>query len=420
MEPTILAAPSRIELARKSYDDAIDMRLRADPSVILPLKRYGNKWPSRSTALFLNYVAPSQYMRFVWTRLIIVLFSSLTGADKPITITYIPRSSLARRKMSATMRKKRLIFHETKVITTFHLGGGVGKTTVGLLTGLAIKRARPDLSVSILDCEEGTLIQRVQRTAIPSMLDILDNLQSIKHPSDLLRYCTIAAYGLKVIAWRREEQVDGAKEVSRDEITSVVNCVANHDHIVICDLAGGKTPKNRGVLDVTHQVQIVTTPAEDRLAQAVVSFSWLLANGYSHLAKTAIIVVNKCKSKKDIAKVKAEFEKTHMPYLQHVRFTAVYNNKVVGRGGKISLEMLKPRREVTLLENTATMLENLADSHIEEPASQLTHLEVERHGVQPRNDRRIAQKGVPTPFNEDKESMREIAQEVVQEALYPA
>lgn len=379
------------------YATHVQQLRRTNPSIVVPTRRSGANVFAQLAGLIADYILPTVYMRFAWVRLYYKLMIRLRP-DRQFT-PYIPQPSLRKRKVLAILRMRQLIFRHPKVIASFHLGGGVGKTTTILLKALAIKRTLPYLDVSVIDCDDGTLIQRVKRTSILSVLDFLGNLNRIVRNSHLLAYCTVTKHGLKVMAYRREDQLDDVSTMSRDEMTSVIEKVTSIEDIVLCDLGPNKAEWTRGALDKTHQIQIVTTPAEDRLDQAVSTFSWLRENGYDHLARTAIIVVNDYESQKDIEKVKQRFEKKHLAHMNDVRFTAVSHSKKLKGGGKIYQSLLSRREEVLLLENTATMMEDLADAFVDDPHSQMTHLE--EHAASPHDTstrvRRVAKRGIPTP-----------------------
>lgn len=375
------------------YAEHVRLLQRANPSIIVPSRRKSKNLFDYLISLVVNYILPTTYMRFALVRFYyrLTLWLKPTKKIKP----YVPQPSLRKRKIIAEQRMRRPIFHEPKVIASFHLGGGVGKTTTILLRGAAIKRTLPYLDVTDMDCDDGTLIQRVVRTSVLSILDFLVNLKVIKRSAHLLPYCTVTEHGLKVMAYRREDELDDVDEMTREEMVSVIDKVTDIESIVLCDLAPNKAGRTRGALDRTHQVQIVTTPANDRLDQAVTTFSWLLANDYEHLARTAVIIINDYKTQADVDKVKERFASKHHAHMNDVRFNAIRHNKKLMDGGKVSLSLLGKREEVLLLEDTATMLEGLADAFSNNPASQVTHLEARGRATTPDPTRviRVAKSG---------------------------
>lgn len=403
------------EVTEMSVDDIyaqhVRMLQRDNPSIVVPSRRKGKNGFDYIVSFIVNYILPSTYMRFALVRLFYRLQLKLSPGRK--IKPYIPQPSLRKRKTIAEQRMRRPIFREPKVISSFHLGGGVGKTTTLLLRGVAIKRTLPYLDVTDIDCDDGTLIQRVVRTSVLSILDFLENLGVIKRSAHLLPYCTVTEHGLKVMAYRGDDELDDVEEMTREQMTSVIDKVTDIESIVLCDLAPNKAGRTRGALDRTHQVQIVTTPANDRLDQAVTTFSWLLANDYEHLARTAIIIINNYKTQKDIDKVKKRFASKHRDHMDNVRFNAVRHNKKLMDGGKVSLSLISRREEVLLLEDTATMLEGLADAFTDEPSSQLTHLEALAYATRynPTRVIRIAKKGKAAPLDE---SLSDDASELVE------
>jgi MinD-like ATPase involved in chromosome partitioning or flagellar assembly len=384
---------------QQQFNQAVNRMHHDNPLLSVPAKYVAPIWLLAPVAAFANYIVPTRYMRFFWGKVWFMVRTLLPGNVFRPSAPYLPQRAHRVREASASQVAQNVVLHEGKVISVFHFGGGIGKTTQAARLGLQIKKLRPDLTVDIVDCGEGTLVQRFIRNVRNSFLDLLDNLEKkmIEQPSDLARYRTVTPEGIYVTAWRRDTQTRGVRNVTRQEMLNGIRLFAEYSNVVVCDLPYGNGPTHRGVLDGTHQVQLVTIPAADRLDQAVASYGWLIENDYEHLARTAVIVVNRCKSIADLEKVRAKFCENYGAYMDEVRFQPVYFSKNLEKGGKIKLDEFSRRHKAQYAEYGAAVLNELADGKRDNPDSVMTHLEVQNLGIKKELPQRSPHIGSPTP-----------------------
>lgn len=387
------------DATRHQLNEAIEQMQRDNPLLTVPTKYHAKAWPLVPLVALLNYVIPTRYMRFFWGGVWFTMNVWLRGKSRRPPAPYLPQRSRRARTVRVSNVAQNVVLHEGKVISVFHFGGGVGKTTHSGRLALQIKKLRPDLVVDVLDCGEGTLVQRFVRNVRNSFLDFLDNLEQgkIEQPSDLARYRTVTPEGIYVTAWRRDSQISGVRNVTRQEILNGIRLFAEYSNVVVCDLPYGNGPTHRGVLDGTHQVQLVTIPAADRLDQAVASYGWLIENNYEHLARTAVIVVNRCKSYADLEKVRTKFYENYGAYMDQVRFQPVYFNKNLEKGGKLTLEKFSRNKSAQYAEYGAALLNELADGKRDDLDSVMTHLEVLSTHIKKELPQRSPRIGSPTP-----------------------
>lgn len=378
--------------SRRLHKQVIEQLQRDDPLLAVPQKSR-RKQP---VAFFANYLVPTRYMRFYWASLWFILLSSLPGRRLQ-PVPYIPQVSASAHNATIEATTQNAVLRHGKAVAVFNYGGGVGKTTLCINLALQLKQLRADLSVNAIDCDEGTLVQRVVRNCRNSFLDFLGNLGYIKEPIDLAPYCTVYE-NVQVFPWRREGQLDDVREVTRQEILDGVRLLsAISPGVSLFDLPGGKGPRHRGVLDGCHQVVMVTISADDRLDQTVTAYGWLIENGYEHLARTAIIVINNVRSYDEVEKVRERFLAKHAAYMGDVRFQVFFHNRQLAKGGVVKLSYLPRKHRRSLERHAALLLEGLADAHRSDDDSMMTHSEMEQVADASPMPIRWPRVGRPTP-----------------------
>lgn len=290
---------------------------------------------------------------------------------------YCPPGSLGRRKQAALARLQRVILHDAKVISVFIIKGGLGKTTRSIFRARQFKHDRPDLNILVQDCDNGTLISRLVRTTLLSMIDAVVNVSRIRTPADLKRYCTRTPEGLHVMAYKRPGDLRHTRRISRDEIRQLITCERGVVDLLINDLGPNEDERTRGALDETHQLEIITNPARDSLQKALDTFGWLIENGYGELASHALIVVNWRMPWTNLDKIYRRFEEEFPEHTDHVKITSMSFVIRLFLGWDVVLNRLSRRNTVRLMEDNAATAEALADAFVDDPESQRSHIELE-------------------------------------------
>lgn len=240
---------------------------------------------------------------------------------------FIPRLSKRERRHLALCQIKRTRLFSCKVVALFSLKGGVGKTTLSKLLAQLWKLERRGEAVLVQDCnrDRGTLGDRGLRTTEFGIPDLIGNLGHVQTRSDFNRYATVTEEeGVLVVASSRPDTYAGTEGVTREEMEALHDVEARHFSLVYDDLGTSTdSPTNRAALNKADVVVIVTTPANDSVQQAIMTFAYLQKE-YPEKARCAILVVNRC-----------------WPWtrLQAIRrqFAAVFGNQLVQNVGFVSM-----------------------------------------------------------------------------------
>lgn len=168
--------------------------------------------------------------------------------------------------------------------------GGVGKTTVTALTGLALSTLRQG-GVAALDADpdRGTLVRRLDTVQPPSIRDFLWRVhQSPQSDPRLLAHVTPS--GLHVLDSARSPILVDAP--TPKELWWAVRTLERTCPVILLDCGTALThPVTSAILRSVDAVTVVTTPSDDAVAACFSTLGWLERNGYERLAKDAAVAI---------------------------------------------------------------------------------------------------------------------------------
>ncbi|MBO0890725.1 MAG: hypothetical protein J2P14_07405 [Acidothermales bacterium] len=168
--------------------------------------------------------------------------------------------------------------------------GGVGKTTVTALTGLALSTLRQG-GVAALDADpdRGTLVRRLDTVQPPSIRDFLWRVyQSPRSDPRLLAHVTPS--GLHVLDSARSPILVDAP--TPKELWWAVRTLERTCPVILLDCGTALThPVTSAILKSVDAVTVVTTPSDDAVAACFSTLGWLERNGYERLAKDAAVAI---------------------------------------------------------------------------------------------------------------------------------
>lgn len=170
--------------------------------------------------------------------------------------------------------------------------GGVGKTTVTTLLGMALADARDDRVIAIdANPDRGTLAERVERQTDATVRDVVAQAASIDGYTGFSEYVSRDATRLDVLASDTDPNLSEA--FSDDDYEAVATLAALNYSVVLTDCGTGIVHSvMRPVLSRAHVAVIVTGSSVDEVRLASETLTWLQANGYEDLVRNAVVAVN--------------------------------------------------------------------------------------------------------------------------------
>lgn len=205
--------------------------------------------------------------------------------------------------------------------------GGVGKTTVSVLLGMAIAAAREDRVIAIdANPDRGTLGERVGRRQRATVRDVVAHARSITEPGQLEDYVSSdPATGLDVLASDTDPLLAVAFE--EGDYRVLADIVERDYAVVVTDCGTGVVLSvMRAVLARADAVVVVSGGSVDEARLASETLTWLEANGHAELVRNGVVAINTATPATSLAKleeIEAHFaarvrEVVTLPYDPHL------------------------------------------------------------------------------------------------------
>jgi MinD-like ATPase involved in chromosome partitioning or flagellar assembly len=180
----------------------------------------------------------------------------------------------------------------TRFVPVLTRKGGVGKTTITTLLGMALADLRQDRIVAIdANPDRGTLAERVNRETRSTVRDVVIHAPEIRDEIDLQRHLSRDATGLDVLASDTDPLISEA--FGEDDYNVIADVLSRWAGIVLTDCGTGIVHSvMRATLQRADEVVIVSGGSVDEARLASETLTWLEANGYAHLVRNAVVALN--------------------------------------------------------------------------------------------------------------------------------
>ncbi|WP_344001726.1 MinD/ParA family ATP-binding protein [Microbacterium paludicola] len=181
---------------------------------------------------------------------------------------------------------------ETRFVPVLSRKGGVGKTTVTTLLGMALADGREDRVIAIdANPDRGTLADRIGKRTDKTVRDLVHKAGEIRGFNDISRFVARDETRLDVLASDPDPRI--AEAFGEDDYRRVADVAEHFYSLVLTDTGTGIIHSVMGAT-LTHadQLIIVTGLNLDEVRLASETITWLESNGYEELARNAIVVLN--------------------------------------------------------------------------------------------------------------------------------
>jgi len=170
--------------------------------------------------------------------------------------------------------------------------GGVGKTTVTTLLGMALADARDDRVIAVdANPDRGTLADRIGRTSGKTVRDLARVRGQVSGYSDISSIVARDETRLDVLASDADPQVSEA--FNGRDYHDVASVAAHYYSIVLTDTGTGVVHSVMGAtLDLADQLVLVAGLSVDEARLASETLTWLETNGYAEQVRKAVVVLN--------------------------------------------------------------------------------------------------------------------------------
>jgi MinD-like ATPase involved in chromosome partitioning or flagellar assembly len=170
--------------------------------------------------------------------------------------------------------------------------GGVGKTTVTTLLGMALADARDDRVIAVdANPDRGTLAERISRESGRTVRDLVRVSGDVVGFNDLSNIVARDETRLDVVASDTDPRVSEA--FNDADYRDVATLAAHYYSIVLTDTGTGIVHSVMGAtLDLADQLVIVAGLSVDEARLASETLTWLETNGHADKVRGAVVVLN--------------------------------------------------------------------------------------------------------------------------------
>lgn len=234
--------------------------------------------------------------------------------------------------------------------------GGVGKTTVTSLLGMALADARDDRIIAVdANPDRGTLADRVGRPNGRTVRDLVRSHDEVAGYHDVSSIVARDATRLDVLASDADPRVSEA--FSDDDYRRVADVAAHYYSIVLTDTGTGIVHSVMGAtLELAHTVVIVAGLSVDEARLASETLTWLETNGYAARARDAVVVLNNSRPGAPLVR-ESELE-AHFRSRVRTVIRMPYDARIAA-GSAITFRDLQPSTRQAARELAAAVVEGL-------------------------------------------------------------
>jgi len=196
----------------------------------------------------------------------------------------------ARKEMDERIRRQ--FEGGTRFVPVLTRKGGVGKTTVTTLLGMALADARDDRIIAIdANPDRGTLSERVSKQTRSTVRDVVSKAASIGNFTDFSSLVSRDETRLDILASDTDPLLSEAFD--ENDYNVVADLAARYYSIALTDCGTGIVHSvMRATLQRADSIVIVSGGSVDEARLASETLTWLEANGYGKLVQNAIVALN--------------------------------------------------------------------------------------------------------------------------------
>lgn len=180
----------------------------------------------------------------------------------------------------------------TKFIPVLTRKGGVGKTTISTLLGMALAQVREDRVIAIdANPDRGTLAERVSKSTRFTVRDVVNRAASIDGFAEFSNMVSRDETRLDILASDADPMLSEA--FNEGDYNVVADMAARYYSVVITDCGTGIVHSvMRPTLQRANTLVIVSGGSVDEARLASETLTWLEANGFGELVRNAVVALN--------------------------------------------------------------------------------------------------------------------------------
>lgn len=248
-------------------------------------------------------------------------------------------SPAVRQRKAVDARIRRELAGGTRFVPVLTRKGGVGKTTVTALLGMALADVREDRIVAIdANPDRGTLAERIAAHSSATVRDVVHRAASISSFNDFADLVSRDDTRLDVLASDADPMLSEAFD--GDDYNVVADLCARYYSIALTDCGTGIVHSvMRPTLQRADSLVVVSGGSVDEARLASETLTWLEANGYGDLVRGTVVALNTATHATDLVKL----EEIEAHFASRVRaIVRIPYDPVLAAGAVIDWNRLTP------------------------------------------------------------------------------
>ncbi|MBB5632063.1 MinD-like ATPase involved in chromosome partitioning or flagellar assembly [Cryobacterium mesophilum] len=266
----------------------------------------------------------------------------------------------ARKELDARISKR--LDGGTRFVPVLTRKGGVGKTTITTLLGMAMSDVREDRVIAIdANPDRGTLAERVSKQTRSTVRDVVTKAASITTFSDFANLVSRDETRLDILASDTDPLLSDAFD--EDDYNVVADLAARFYSIVLTDCGTGIVHSvMRATLQRADSVVIVSGGSVDEARLASETLTWLEANGYGALVRNAVVALNTATQGTNLVKI----DEIEAHFRSRVReIIRIPYDPLLAAGSVIDYSRLQPLTRASARELAALVADGLPSTRDE-------------------------------------------------------
>ena len=236
--------------------------------------------------------------------------------------------------------------------------GGVGKTTVTTLLGMALAEVRDDRVLGIdANPDRGTLAERVARSTGATVRDVVNLASGISSFTDFAELVSKDKTRFHVLASDTDPLLSEAFD--EDDYNVVADQAARFYSIVLTDCGTGVVHSvMRPTLERADGLVVVSGGSVDEARLASETLTWLEANGCAELVRRAVVALNTATQGTNVVKL----DEIEQHFVSRVRdVVRIPYDPYLAAGSIVDWSRLSPYTREAARELAALVVEGMAE-----------------------------------------------------------
>jgi MinD-like ATPase involved in chromosome partitioning or flagellar assembly len=265
-------------------------------------------------------------------------------------------SAKVRERKAVDARIDKRLEGGTRFVPVLTRKGGVGKTTITTILGMALADVREDHVLAIdANPDRGTLSERVNKQTRSTVRDLVTHAPSIKDFNEFSTHVSRDETRLDILASDTDPMLSEA--FNENDYNVIADLAARYYTVMLTDCGTGIVHSvMRATLQRADSIVVVSGGSVDEARLASETLTWLEANNYGHLVRNAIVALNTATQGTNLVKL----DEIEAHFRSRVReIVRIPYDQELAAGSVIRYHELKPFTRQSARELAALVMDGL-------------------------------------------------------------